>query len=128
MKGIVKFGLVIGVLLCGAVGAASAQEEFSEDYKEGYKDGFYMGLMYVCGANVQGSELIGLYNSLDGQPTDETVVVENETITWSDYYNEEATFFNQETVPAVNEVILQIFGPDDDRTEELLLPELPLIT
>lgn len=127
MKEIIKFGLVIGVLLCVAIGAASAQE-YSEDYKEGYKDGFYMSMAYVCSANIQGSELVSIYNSLNGQPTDDTVVVDNETMTWSDYYNEEATIFNEETVPAVNDVIVQIFGTDDNRTELLLLPELPIIT
>jgi len=131
MKEIVKYGLVIGILLCGAIGAASAQE-FSEDYEEGYtdgyKDGFYEGQLLMLGANMQGASLASLYNDLEGKPTDDTLIFENETITWSDYYNGLATLFNQETVPYVNGVILQIFGPDDNRTEQLLLPELPTIS
>jgi len=128
MKEIIKLGLVMGVLFCAAIGAASAQEEFSEDYKEGYKDGFYMAMMYLCGANMQGSSLVSLYNDLEGKPTEETLVVENETMKWSDYYNELATQFNEETVINLNDMILQIYGPDDNRTQQLLLPELPLIS
>jgi hypothetical protein len=124
MKGIVKFGLVIGVLLCGAVGVASAQEEFSEDYKEG----FYTGALLLVQAVMDADYLSDMYFSLDGQPTDETVVVDNETITWSDFYNEEATYFNENAVPQVNGFIEQVFGPDDERTEQLSLKELPLIT
>lgn len=127
MKEIVTYGLVIGMLLCGAIGAASAQE-VSEDYKEGYMDGFYEGQLLMLGANMQGASLANLYNDLEGKTTDETLISENETITWSDYYNEQATLFNQETVPYVNGVILQIFSPDDNRTEQLLLPELPIIS
>jgi len=127
MKEIVKYGLVIGMLLCGAIGAASAQEELSEDYKEGYQDGFYMSADLLIGANLQGAALADLYYSLNGEPTDETLTFENETMTWSDYYNDQATIFNQETAP-VNDFIVQIFGPDDNRTELLLLPKLPIIS
>jgi len=127
MNEIVKYGLVMGILLCGAIGAASAQEEFSEDYKEGYKDGFYASAMILIGANFQAYNLAGLYDDLNGQPTDETLTIENETMTWSDYYNDQATIFNQETA-TVNEFVLQIFGPDDNRTEQLSLKELPLIS
>jgi hypothetical protein len=128
MKEIVKLGLVMGVLFCTAFGAASAQEELSEDYKEGYQDGFYTSAMLLIGANLQGASLADLYYSLNGEPTDETLTIENETMTWSDYYNHQAEVFNQEAVPEVNNFILQIFGHDDERTEQLLLPELPLIT
>lgn len=124
MKEIVKYGLVMGILLCGAIGAASAQEEYSEDYKEG----FYTGALLLVGAVMDADYLSDLYYSLDGQPTEDTLVVDNETITWSDYYNEEATYFNQEAIPYVNGFILQIFGPDDNRTGQLSLKELPLIT
>lgn len=123
MKEIVKFGLVMGVLFCAAVGAASAQE-YSEDYKEG----FYTGALLIVQAVMDADYLSDMYYSLNGQPTDETLVVDNETVTWSDYYNEEATFFNENAVPYVNGVILQIFGPDDNRTEQLSLTELPLIS
>jgi len=115
---------VIGMLLCGAIGAASAQEEFSEDYKEG----FYNGALLLVGAVSDADYLSDMYYGLDGQPTDETIVVDNETMTWSDYYNQQATYFNQNAVPYVNGIILQIFGPDDERTEQLSLTELPLIT
>jgi hypothetical protein len=128
MKGIVKLGLVMGVLFCTAFGAASAQEELSEDYKEGFKDGVYMGLINVCSANMQWANLAALYYELEGEPTDETLVVDNETITWSDYYNELATSFNQGAVTEVNNFVLQNFGPDDERTELLLIPELPIIS
>jgi hypothetical protein len=123
MKEIVKLGLVMGVLLCCAIGAASAQE-YSEDYKEG----FYSGALLLVQAVMDADYLSDVYYSLNGQPTDETLVVDNETMTWSDYYNEEATLFNENAVPYVNGVILQIFGPDDNRTEQLSLTELPLIT
>ena len=128
MKEIVIFGLVIGVLLCGAMGAASAQEELSEDYKEGYKDGFYDGGLSLMLAYMEGSDLEGIYNYLEGKPTDETIVFDNETMTLSDYYNEQATHFNEVTVVKINEFILQIFGPEDNRTEQLLLPELAIIS
>lgn len=128
MKEIIKLGLVMGVLFCAAIGAASAQEEPSEDYKEGYKDGFYRGAMLLVQAVREADYLAGLYINLDGQPTDETIVVDNETMTWSDYYNQGATRFNQEAVPYVNGFVLEIFGADDNRTEQLLLSEVPLIS
>ncbi len=125
MKEIVKFGLVIGVLLCTAIGAASAQDqEFSEDYK----DGFYTGAALLIPAIMDANSLQDIYYNLGGKPTDETVVVDNETMTWSDYYNDEATYFNENAVPYVNGIILQIFGPDDNRTGQLSLTELPLIS
>ena len=124
MKKIVKFGLVIGVLLCAAIGAASAQDqEFSEDYR----DGFYTGALLLVQAVTNADYLSDIYYSLDGQPTDDTLVIDNETMTWSDYYNDEATYFNENAVPYVNGAILQIFGPDDERAEDLYLTELPLI-
>jgi hypothetical protein len=123
MKEIVKYGLVIGMLLCGAIGVASAQE-YSDDYKEG----FYTGAALLIPAIMDANSLQDLYYNLGGMPTDETVVVDNETVTWSDYYNDEATYFNENAVPYVNGVILQIFGPDDNRTEQLSLTELPLIS
>lgn len=128
MKEIMKLGLVMGVLLCTTLGAASAQEELSEDYREGFKDGIYMGLINICTANIQWAELAALYNQLEGEPTDATLVIDNQTITWSDYYNELATSFNREAVTEVNNFILQIYGSDDERTEMLLMPELPIIS
>ena len=128
MKEIVKFGLVIGVLLCGVIGAASAQEEPSEEFMEGYKAGFYEGGLALMMAYMDGSDLEDLYNYLGGEPTDETIVYENETIPLSDYYNEQATYFNEVTANNLNGFILQIFGSEDNRTEQLLLPELNLIS
>lgn len=123
MKEIVKFGLVMGVLLCAAIGAASAQE-YSEDYKEG----FYSGAALLIPAIMDAKDLSNLYYSLNGQPTDETLVVDNETVTWSDYYNAGATYFNENELPQVNDFIMQVFGPDDNRTAQLSLTELPIIT
>jgi len=123
MKEIVKFGLVIGVLLCAAIGAASAQE-----YSEDYKNGFYSGAALLIPAIMDAKDLSTIYYSLNGQPTDETLVVDNETVTWSDYYNSGATYFNENEVPQVNDFIMQVFGPEDNRTEQLSLTELPLIT
>ena len=128
MKEIMKLGLVMGVLFCTALGAASAQEELSEDYKAGFQEGFFAGAMVLIDPWLQGSYLSGLYESLEGKPTDQTVVIDNETMTLSDYYNAQATLFNQQTVPEVNNFILQVFGPEDNRTEQLLLPELPIIS
>ena len=128
MKGIVKFGLVMSVLFCGAIGAASAQEDVSEDYKQGYMDGFYEGAMLMVGGARELDYLAGLYYNLGGEPTEETTVVDNETMTWSDYYNQQATIYNEETVPYINGIILQIFGTEDNRTELLLLPEIDLIS
>ena len=128
MKEIMKLGLVMGVLFCTALGAASAQEELSEDYKAGFQEGFYTSAMLLIGANLQGASLADLYYSLNGEPTDETLTIENETMTWSDYYNRQAEIFNHQMAPEVNNFILQVFGPEDNRTEQLLLPELPIIS
>ena len=128
MKEIVKFGLVMGILFCAAIGAASAQENLSEDYKEGFKDGFYEGAMLMVGGARELDYLAGLYYNLGGEPTEETTVVDNETMTWSDYYNQQATIYNDEKVPYINGIILQIFGSEDNRTELLLLPQVELIS
>mgnify|MGYP001259214526 CR=1 FL=1 len=125
MKEIVKFGLVMGILFCAAVGVAIAQEEPSEDYKEGYKDGFYTGAMLLGQAISNADYLTMLYNDLGGNTTD---VAFNETMTWSDYYNQQATLFNQETILGLNEFVLNVFGADDNRTEQLQLSEIPLIS
>ena len=127
MKEILKFGLVMGVLLCAAIGVASAQETLSEDYKEGYKDGFYRGATTWFNTVIEYSDLANLYNQLGGQPTNETAVFDNETMTWSDFYNERATIFNEEIAPSVNSLIMEIYGPDDNRTELFLIPDLELI-
>lgn len=120
MKGIVKFGLVIGVLLCGAVGAASAQEEFSEDYKMG----FYEGAIIIGSATFTQGNLVDLYYGLGGEST--VVTADNEEMI--EFYNNQSAQFNQQTVAYVNDIIDQVFGPDDNRTEDLYLAELPLIT
>ena len=118
----------MSVLFCGAIGAASAQEDVSEDYKQGYMDGFYEGAMLMVGGARELDYLAGLYYNLGGEPTEETTVVDNETMTWSDYYNQQATIYNEETVPYINGIILQIFGTEDNRTELLLLPQVDLIS
>ncbi|HII07174.1 MAG TPA: hypothetical protein HA349_07665 [Methanotrichaceae archaeon] len=119
MKEIVKLGLVIGMLLCGAVGATSAQE-FSEDYK----NGFYDAAIIIGQATFTYGNLADLYFGLGGDSTELTP--ENKDIV--DYYNNETSQFNQQMVPYVNDVIDQVFGPDDNRTEDLYLVELPLIS
>ncbi len=117
MKEIVKFGLVIGMLLCGAIGAASAQDEYSDDYK----NGFFDAAVLVGQATGMGGSLEQLYMALGGQSTPETAEIVSD-------YNNQTTIFNQQVVPYVNSVIDQIFGPDDNRTEDLYLIELPLIS
>ena len=102
MKEIVKFGLVMGVLFCAAIGAASAQETYSEDYKEG----FYRGAILLVGAVMDADYLADVYYSLNGEPTDETIVVDNQTLTVSDYYNQQASLFNQDAIPYVNSIIM----------------------
>lgn len=124
MKEIIKLGLVMGVLFCAAIGAASAQEEYSEDYKEG----FYNGAVLLVRAVMDADYLANVYYSLGGEPTDETIVFDNQTLTVSDFYNQEATRFNQETIPLVNDIIVDIFGAEDNRSEQLMLTELPLIS
>lgn len=124
MKEIIKLGLVMGVLFCAAIGAASAQETYTEEYK----DGFYNGALLLVRAVMDADYLADVYYSLGGAPTDETIVVDNQTLTVSDYYNQEATRFNQEAIPFVNGIIMEIFGTDDNRSEQLMLSELPLIS
>ncbi|KQC15741.1 MAG: hypothetical protein APR56_12540 [Methanosaeta sp. SDB] len=120
MKEIVKFGLVMGVLLCGAIGAASAQEEFTEDYK----NGFYDAAMIVGQATFTQGNLVDLYYGLGGESA--VATADNEEIV--EFYNNQTAQFNEQLVPYVNGIIDQIFGPDDDRTEDMYLGELPLIS
>ena len=120
MKEIVKFGLVMGVLLCGAIGAASAQEELSEDYKAG----FYDAAINIGSATMEYGRLIQLYMDLGG----ETAEVTAETEDIVEYYNNWTTEFNEQVIPNFNYFIDQTFGPDDNRTENLYLGELPLIS
>lgn len=120
MKEIMKLGLVMGVLFCTALGAASAQEEFSEDYKAG----FYDAAMIIGQATFEYGTLADLYFSLGGEST--VLTPENQEIV--DYYNNQSTQFNQERVPFVNSVIDQIFGPNDNRTGDLYMPQLPIIS
>ncbi len=119
MKEIVKYGLVMGILLCGAIGAASAQE-FSEDYKAG----FYDAAMIVGQATFTYGNLVDLYYGLGG----ESVVLTADNQEIIEYYNNQTTQFNEQLVPYVNGVIDQVFGPDDNRTEDMYLGELPLIS
>jgi hypothetical protein len=128
MKEIVKYGLVIGMLLCSAIGAASAQDELSEDYKEGLKDGFYEGASLMVQGILDYNFLMGFYSDLGGVSTTETIVVNNETVTLSDLYNQQAAMYMENERPYINGRILEIFGTDDNRTELLLLPEVQLIS
>ena len=128
MKEIVKFGLVMGILFCAAIGVAIAQEEPSEDYKEGLKDGFYEGASLMVQGVSDYNFLMQFYSDLGGEPTNETAVVDNETVTLSDLYNQQVAIYMESERPFVNGRILEIFGTDDNRTELLLLPEVPLIS
>jgi predicted dithiol-disulfide oxidoreductase (DUF899 family) len=120
MKEIVKFGLVIGVLLCSAIGAASAQDqEFSEEYKAG----FYDAAINVGTVTMEYGRLMQLYIDLGGESAE--VTAENEDII--EYYNNWTTQFNEQLVPNFNDFIDQTFGPEDNRTEDLYLGEMPLI-
>jgi hypothetical protein len=130
MNKLLYCGLVIGLLMCGAVlsgvcaaqdatsaGDASAAEEaeVSEDFAQGYYQGFYDAAMAYSNWFYLGAS----YNSLSGEesPDEEQI----------NLYNENAEMFNQQTVPFVKNVIVQMFGEEDNRTQYLLLPELPLI-
>lgn len=121
MKEIAKFGLVMGVLLCATIGAASAQDQ---EYSEDYKTGFYESAMIVGQAYFTQGNLIDLYYGLGGESA--VVTADNQEII--DYYNNQSTQFNEQLVPYVNGVINQIFGTDDNRTEDMYIGELPLIT
>jgi len=120
MNEIVKYGLVMGILLCGAIGAASAQDEFSEDYKEG----FYAAAMIVGQATFTYGNLVDLYYGLGGESV--VLTADNQDIV--EYYNNQTTQFNEQLVPYVNGVIDQVFGSDDNRTEDMYLGERPLIS
>jgi hypothetical protein len=72
-------------------------------------------------ATGMGGSLEQLYNALGGESTPETADIVS-------YYNNQTAQFNEQVVPYVNDVIDQVFGPDDNRTEDLYLTELPLIT
>jgi predicted dithiol-disulfide oxidoreductase (DUF899 family) len=120
MKEIVKLGLVMGFLLCAGIGASSALDEFSEDYKAG----FYDAAIIVGQATFTYGNLFDLYYGLGGEST--VLTADNEEIV--EYYNNQTTQFNQQLVPYVNSVIDQVFGPDDNRTEDLYIGELPLIS
>lgn len=119
MKEIVKFGLVIGVLLCSAIGTASAQE-----YSDDYKAGFYDAAMIVGQATFTYGNLVDLYYSLGGESA--ILTADNQDIV--EYYNNQTTQFNEQLVPYVNGVIDQVFGSNDNRTEDMYLGELPLIS
>ena len=117
MKEIIKLGLVIGALFCAAICAASAQEEYSEDYK----NGFYDAAVIVGQATGMGGSLEQLYNALGGEATPETADI-------VEYYNNQTTLFNQQVIPYVNGIIDQVFGPEDNRSADLYLVELPFIS
>ena len=111
---------MIGVLLCAAIGAASAQEEFSEEYKAG----FYDAAINVGSVTMEYGRLMQLYIDLGGESAVETP--ENQDII--EYYNNWTTQFNEQLVPNFNDFIDQTFGPDDNRTENLYLSEMPFIS
>ncbi|MDF0590819.1 hypothetical protein [Candidatus Methanocrinis natronophilus] len=110
----------MGVLLCTTLGAASAQEEFTEDYKAG----FYDAAIIIGQASFAYGNLVDLYYGLGG----ESVVLTPENQEVVEFYNNQSTQFNQQMVPYVNGVIFQIFGQDDERAEDLYMPELPIIS
>ncbi len=118
MNGIFKCGLVAALLICGAMSVAIGDDEVT--YSEDYKDGFYVAGSLLGTANGIGGSLFNLYQSLGGTSTPETVEIVG-------YYNNQSQMFNEQTVPYVNSIIFQIFGPDDNRTEDLYLGEFPYI-
>ena len=109
----------MGVLVCTALGAATAQEDLSEDYKAG----FYDGAMLLGQAAFAYGNLIDLYYGLGG----ESAVMTPENQELVEFYNNQSTQFNQQMVPHVNSIIDLIFGSNDNRTEDLRISELPLI-
>jgi len=115
MNKIICGGLVIALLMTGVMSVATAEE-----YSDEYKDGFYNGAVLLGQARALGGNLYSLYMSLGGQFTEE-----NEEIVT--YYNEEATMFNENVVPYINNELITIFGEDDNRTAQLGMVELPLI-
>jgi len=128
MNRIVQCGLVAGLLIFGAMSVGSAADEnvsvFSDDYKAGYLNGFYDAGYYLRPAYTEAGTLLQVYFMLGGE---ETVITEanKDAI---DYYNNETRGFNQEVVPYVNGMIVQIFGEDDNVTSVLSLRELPSIS
>ncbi len=127
MNRIVQCGLVAGLLIFGAMSMGGAADEdapvFSDDYKAGYLNGFYDAGNYLRPAYTGAGSLLQIYFALGGE---EAVITEaNKEMV--DYYNNETRGFNQEVVPFVNDMIVQIFGDDENVTSVLSLTELPSI-
>ncbi len=81
----------MGVLFCAAIGAASAQEEYSRGLQE---------RLLRCRSdrrpgNRHGRKPGAAYNALGGEATPETADI-------VEYYNNQTTIFNDQVVPYVN--------------------------
>ena len=132
MNRIVQCGLVAGLLIFGAMSVGSAADEsvptVSEDYiagyQTGYQDGFYEGAVLLGSAYVHGSYLQDEYNYYMALSDEEKE--KNQDLVSS--YNDQSADFNQNVVLYVNDIIVQVFGADDNRTLALSLRELPLIS
>jgi len=128
MNRIVQCGLVAGLLIFGAMCVGSAADEdaptVSDDYIVGFQDGFYQGAQLLGTVYVQGSFLLEEYNRYMAL-SDEEKEKNQEFVS---YYNNQSTDFNQNLIPYVNDIIVQVFGIDDNRTSELSMPSLPSIS
>ena len=114
MNKIICGGLVIALLMTGVMSVATA-EEYSDDYREG----FYTGAYLLGQANYIATNLYYFYISLGGDAaTDEAGVAE---------YNNQTAYYNEVWVQDVNNILIDIYGEDDNRTTKLGLAELPLI-
>ena len=119
MNSIFKCGLVAALLICGAMSVVVGQDEVT--YSEDFRDGFYQGAMVFGQVNNRVINLYHYYVDLGG------VLTEDNAEYVADY-NNQTTEFNQVWVPNINAMVLDIFGAEDNRTQELLLSELPLIS
>ena len=104
-----------------SVAVGEDEVTYSEDYNDGFKDGFYQGAVVFVQANSRMVDLYYFHRDLGGVLTEENAEYVAE-------YNNQTTEFNQVWVPNINGMVLEIFGPDDNRSQDLLLPELPLIS
>jgi len=118
MNGIFKCGLVAALLICGAMSVAVGEDEVT--YSEDFKDGFYQGAMVFGQVNNRVVTLYHYYMNLGGVLTDENAEYVAD-------YNNQTTEFNQAWVPDINDLVSEIFGSDDNRTEMLHLEGLPYI-
>ncbi|MEA2046026.1 MAG: hypothetical protein U9N48_05850 [Euryarchaeota archaeon] len=124
MNRIVQCGLVAGLLIFGAMSVGSAADENAPVFSDDYRQGFYDAGYYLGQANAIGGSLAQFYFALGGEEA--AITEENKEMV--DYYNNETRAFNQEVVPFVNGMIVQIFGDDDNVTSVISLAKLPLIS